>query len=57
MGSEILLKISSECFLPHPEIQFLRGVVGEVRYKVDRHQSPFCLATKVDGAFWSLLIV
>lgn len=37
-----------------PELQVIGGVVVKGRYRVDRHQSPFCIASKVEGAFESL---
>ncbi|CRM37221.1 Modification methylase FokI [Pseudomonas sp. 24 E 1] len=37
-----------------PELQVIGGAVVKGRYRVDRHQSPFCIASKVEGAFESL---
>lgn len=38
----------------YPEIQAVRGEVVKGRYRVSRHQSPFCIATQVEGAFLEL---
>ncbi len=38
----------------YPQIQSIRGEVVKGRYRVDRHQSPFCIASQVDNAFLSL---
>ncbi len=37
-----------------PELQVRGGNIVKGRYRVDRHQSPFCIASKVEGAFESL---
>ncbi|MDZ5111797.1 DNA adenine methylase [Pseudomonas putida] len=34
-----------------PEIQLKGGEIVKGRYRVDRHQSPFCISSKVEGAF------
>ena len=38
----------------YPELQVKAGKVVKGRYRVDRHQSPFCIKTQVKGAFRSL---
>lgn len=38
----------------YPEIQHMRGAVVKGRYRSDRHQSPFCIRTQVNGAFVNL---
>ena len=38
----------------YPEIQHLRGKVVKGRYRVERHQSPFCIRTQVEDAFANL---
>ena len=38
----------------YPEIQYLRDTVVKGRYRTERHQSPFCIKTKVRGAFIDL---
>lgn len=35
----------------YPEIQLKNGILVKGRYRVDRHQSPFCIKTQVDKAF------
>lgn len=35
----------------YPELQFMRDSIVKGRYRVDRHQSPFCIKTQVHGAF------
>lgn len=35
----------------YPELQFVNNSVVKGRYRADRHQSPFCIKTKVSGAF------
>lgn len=35
----------------YPEIQTKNGAYVKGRYRVDRHQSPFCIRTQVQGAF------
>lgn len=37
-----------------PELQVKGGKVVKGRYRVDRHQSPFCIRTQVHGAFADL---
>lgn len=38
----------------YPTLQISRGRLVKGRYREDRHQSPFCIATQVVGAFTSL---
>lgn len=38
----------------YPELQFKAGEMVKGRYRVDRHQSPFCISTKVRSAFVDL---
>jgi adenine-specific DNA-methyltransferase len=38
----------------YPEIQHIRDTVVKGRYRVNRHQSPFCIKTQVRGAFIDL---
>ena len=38
----------------YPEIQHMRGAVVKGRYRSERHQSPFCIRTQVNGAFVDL---
>lgn len=38
----------------YPEIQSFRGEVVKGRYRVNRHQSPFCIGTQVESAFLDL---
>jgi len=38
----------------YPEIQTQKGRMVKGRYRNDRHQSPFCIKTKVEGAFETL---
>lgn len=38
----------------YPEIQSARGEVVKGRYRVNRHQSPFCISTQVEKAFIEL---
>jgi adenine-specific DNA-methyltransferase len=38
----------------YPEIQQIRGQIVKGRYRVERHQSPFCIKTQVRGAFSEL---
>jgi adenine-specific DNA-methyltransferase len=40
----------------YPELQVRGGGVVKGRYRIDRHQSPFCIASKVDGAFKDLFL-
>lgn len=35
----------------YPELQFMKNTMVKGRYRADRHQSPFCIKTKVQGAF------
>lgn len=35
----------------YPEIQHVNGRIVKGRYRIERHQSPFCIKTKVRGAF------
>ena len=39
------------CFVHYPEIQTKNGMYVKGRYRVDRHQSPFCIRTQVQKAF------
>jgi len=38
----------------YPELQVRGDSVVKGRYRIDRHQSPFCIASKVEGAFVDL---
>lgn len=38
----------------YPEIQQIGGEIVKGRYRVERHQSPFCIKTQVQGAFIEL---
>lgn len=38
----------------YPQIQHIDGKIVKGRYRVERHQSPFCIKTKVKGAFADL---
>ncbi|MEK5756803.1 restriction endonuclease, partial [Acinetobacter variabilis] len=38
----------------YPEIQKKNNVIVKGRYREDRHQSPFCIKTKVEDAFLDL---
>ena len=38
----------------YPELQFKGGSIVKGRYRVDRHQSPFSIASQVEGAFEQL---
>lgn len=38
----------------YPALQTIRGAVVKGRYRDDRHQSPFCIASQVEGAFESM---
>jgi adenine-specific DNA-methyltransferase len=38
----------------YPEIQHKGGEIVKGRYRMERHQSPFCIKTQVGGAFESL---
>lgn len=40
----------------YPEIQFKGGNVVKGRYRVERHQSPFCIHSKVEGAFKEMFL-
>lgn len=35
----------------YPELQEKNGELVKGRYRIDRHQSPFCIKTQVEGAF------
>lgn len=35
----------------YPELQQIKNTVVKGRYRLDRHQSPFCIKTQVHGAF------
>lgn len=39
----------------YPELQQLRSKIVKGRYRSERHQSPFCIKTQVEGAFIDLL--
>lgn len=38
----------------YPDLQVKQGLIVKGRYRVERHQSPFCIKTKVAGAFEDL---
>lgn len=38
----------------YPEIQKKNNVIVKGRYREERHQSPFCIKTKVEGAFLNM---
>lgn len=38
----------------YPDLQIKSGEIVKGRYRVDRHQSPFCIRTQVRGAFTDL---
>jgi len=38
----------------YPELQIRGDSVVKGRYRIDRHQSPFCIASKVEKAFTDL---
>ncbi|PHV39266.1 restriction endonuclease [Janthinobacterium sp. BJB304] len=40
----------------YPEIQHIKSEIVKGRYRVDRHQSPFCIGTQVKGAFVDLFL-
>lgn len=41
----------------YPEIQTKNGVFVKGRYRIDRHQSPFCIQTQVQKAFDDMLSI
>lgn len=41
----------------YPELQEKNGELVKGRYRVDRHQSPFCIKTQVEGAFNNMFAV
>lgn len=42
------------CLYDYPELQIKGGSLVKGRYREERHQSPFCIRTQVDGAFEEL---
>ena len=42
------------CLYDYPDIQVKAGSMVKGRYREDRHQSPFCIKTQVEGAFEEL---
>lgn len=44
------------CKYDYPELQQKGANVVKGRYRVDRHQSPFCIKTQVEGAFIDLFL-
>lgn len=42
------------CLYDYPEIQVKGGSMVKGRYREERHQSPFCIKTQVEGAFEKL---
>lgn len=46
--------IETVCLYDFPELQIQRGNLVKGRYREGRHQSPFCIRTKVAGAFQEL---
>lgn len=43
------------CLYDYPDLQVKGGSIVKGRYRVNRHQSPFCIKNKVVGAFNDLL--
>lgn len=43
--------LETVCLYDYPNIQVKNGVFVKGRYREERHQSPFCIKTKVEGAF------
>ncbi len=42
------------CLYDYPKLQIKSGRIVKGRYREERHQSPFCIRTKVSGAFEDL---
>ncbi len=42
------------CLYDYPELQVKGGSIVKGRYREERHQSPFCIRTQVNGAFEDL---
>lgn len=42
------------CLYDYPDLQIKGGNIVKGRYREERHQSPFCIRTQVDGAFEDL---
>ncbi|GAB1257275.1 DNA adenine methylase [Aurantivibrio plasticivorans] len=42
------------CLYDYPELQIKGGSIVKGRYREERHQSPFCIRTQVNGAFEDL---
>ena len=42
------------CLYDYPELQVKGGSIVKGRYREERHQSPFCIRSQVEGAFVKL---